>query len=46
MKRFYVALRAGESESGALAVAQRAALAAANTRAPFYWAGFVLNGDL
>jgi CHAT domain-containing protein len=46
MKRFYVALREGESESGALAVAQRGALADANTRAPFYWAGFVLNGDL
>jgi len=46
MKRFYVALRAGESESGALAFAQRDALAAASTRSPFYWAGFVLNGDL
>ncbi len=46
MKRFYVAIRAGESESGALAVAQRGALADAGTRAPFYWAGFVLNGDL
>ena len=46
MKRFYVALRSGESESGALAAAQRSAIAAASTRAPFYWAGFVLNGDL
>ena len=46
MKRFYVALRAGESESSALAVAQRDALAAGSGRAPFYWAGFVLNGDL
>jgi CHAT domain-containing protein len=46
MKRFYVALRAGESESGALAAAQRATLATATTQAPFYWAGFVLNGDL
>lgn len=46
MRRFYVALRAGESESGALAIAQRGTLAAAGTGAPFYWAGFVLNGDL
>ena len=46
MKRFYVALRAGASESGALAVAQRDVIAAGNTLAPFYWAGFVLNGDL
>jgi CHAT domain-containing protein len=46
MRRFYVALRGGESESGALAAAQRDVLAAAGTAAPFYWAGFVLNGDL
>ena len=46
MKRFYVALKAGDSESGALAAAQRGAIASGNVRAPFYWAGFVLNGDL
>jgi CHAT domain-containing protein len=46
MKRFYTALRAGETESGALAVAQRGVLAAESTRAPFYWAAFVLDGDL
>jgi CHAT domain-containing protein/tetratricopeptide (TPR) repeat protein len=46
MKRFYTALRAGETESGALAVAQRGALAAEGTRPPFYWAAFVIDGDL
>ena len=46
MKGFYVALRAGKSESGALAIAQRSTLAARGTRAPFYWAGFVLDGGL
>ena len=46
MTRFYRALRAGQSESGALATAQREAIASGSTQAPFYWAGFVLNGDL
>ena len=46
MKRFYVALREGHSESAALAIAQRGTLAAPGSRAPFYWAGFVLDGGL
>jgi len=46
MSRFYQALRAGQSESAALAAAQREAIAAPSSRGPFYWAGFVLNGDL
>ena len=46
MKRFYFALRSGQSVSSSLAAAQRSTLADAGLRAPFYWAGFVLDGSL
>jgi CHAT domain-containing protein len=46
MKRFYAELRGGASVARALAVAQRSTLSMPGSRAPFYWAGFVLDGAL
>ncbi len=46
MKTFYGALRAGKTEAQALASAQRKAISNPASRAPFYWAGFVLDGSL
>jgi CHAT domain-containing protein/tetratricopeptide (TPR) repeat protein len=44
MRRFYAELRAGATVSAALAVAQRSTLSMPGFQAPFYWAGFVLDG--
>jgi len=46
MTEFYRELVVGTSEVRALADAQRQALATPATSAPYYWAGFVLNGSL
>jgi len=46
MTEFYRELVAGTPEVRALAGAQRRALARPATSAPYYWAGFVLNGSL
>ena len=43
MERFYEGLAAGADPARALAVAQRALLAAPATMHPFYWAGFVIT---
>ena len=43
---FYAQLIPTRSTSTALAQAQRLILGAKETRAPFYWAGFTLNGSL
>ena len=44
MEAFYTNLIPAGSSSIALAQAQRIVLAAPQTRAPFYWAGFTLSG--
>jgi CHAT domain-containing protein len=44
MERFHRGLASGESETAALAEAQRAALRDPRTAKPFYWAGFSLSG--
>jgi CHAT domain-containing protein/Tfp pilus assembly protein PilF len=46
MTQFYGELRAGRTEAQALATAQRKAIGNPASRAPFYWAGFVLDGSL
>jgi CHAT domain-containing protein len=43
---FYTQLIPTRSTSTALAQAQRLILGSKETRAPFYWAGFTLNGSL
>ena len=43
MERFYEGLAAGADPARALALAQRALLAAPATMHPFYWAGFVIT---
>jgi CHAT domain-containing protein len=44
MQRFYRQLSQGQTESRALAEAQRALLRDGRTAHPFYWAGFVRSG--
>ena len=46
MERFYRGLRAGRSKSAALAQAQRALIAEPSRGHPFYWAAFVLTGNV
>jgi CHAT domain-containing protein len=45
MGNFYRALAAGQSESEALASAQREMLRDPNTAHPFFWAGFTMSGS-
>jgi CHAT domain-containing protein len=45
MELFYRRLASGESETAALASAQRAMLREPGRAHPFYWAGFVLSGS-
>jgi CHAT domain-containing protein len=44
MERFYAGLAAGNTETTAIAQAQRGMLRNPATAHPFYWAGFVVVG--
>jgi CHAT domain-containing protein len=45
MKRFYVELKQGKSKDAALRAAQLELAHSQSSPAPYYWAGFSLNGD-
>ncbi|MEE8584258.1 MAG: CHAT domain-containing protein, partial [Acidobacteriota bacterium] len=45
MRDFYLALQAGSSSAQALRSAQLAMLQREEYQRPYYWAGFILNGD-
>lgn len=45
MKSFYTNLKAGSNKAEALRLAKTEMIKSKKYSHPFYWAGFVLNGD-